>query len=211
LLEFGIYLAPVSCLDQGFQVHSISEYSRAVKPKPGCAVGVRNKGGYDDRTTRGGRALSKIGAPVLFIAVLFGAGIVRGHTDLTPAEARSLIDTSSALTVLDVRELAEFCDSTYSPPGHIPGAVNMPWNSMYLQSNYHELPMDQDILVVCRSGNRSNSAANFLESVGFTRVYDMLYGMNGWLWETEGCGTAGVTPLPTFATWGHIKALYRNR
>ncbi len=129
------------------------------------------------------------------VAILVGFaawGPAFSHTNLTPAEVKARLDTSDTVIVLDVREESEFCDSSYSPPGHIPGAVNMPWNSGYLQAHYDELPPDEDIIVVCRSGNRSNTAANFLDSQGFTSVFDMTGGMNAWLWETENCPLASV-------------------
>jgi hypothetical protein len=49
------------------------------------------------------------------------------------------------------------------------------------------LPADGTILVVCASGSRSHQAASFLDSSGFTDVYDMNGGMGAWLWSTEAC------------------------
>ena len=46
---------------------------------------------------------------------------------------------------------------------------------------------DSEILVYCRSGYRSNLAANFLDDNGFLDVYDMLGGFSAWEWETAGC------------------------
>jgi rhodanese-related sulfurtransferase len=109
------------------------------------------------------------------------------HIDITAQQAKDLIDTTENLIIVDVREKSEYCDAT----GHIPGALNYPWNSGILQARYEELPMDSPILVVCRSGNRSNQAASFLDSKGYTLVYNMLGGMNAWLWETSACKYAG--------------------
>jgi len=109
------------------------------------------------------------------------------HTDVTPAQARDLIDSTDNLIVVDVREPGEYCDAI----GHIPGALNYPLNSGVLQAQYDELPMDGSILVVCRSGGRSNAAANFLDSKGFTTVYDMMGGMSAWPGETVPCKYAG--------------------
>ena len=105
------------------------------------------------------------------------------HTDVTPEEAHELISTMDDLTVVDVREPSEYCGTR----GHIPGALNYPWNSGVLQAQYEELPVDSAILVVCQSGGRSNQAATFLDSHGFSMVYDMLGGMSAWVWETELC------------------------
>ena len=109
------------------------------------------------------------------------------HTDVTPEQARDLIGSTDSLIVVDVREPYEYCDAV----GHIPGARNYPWNSGVLQARHEELPTDSPILVVCRSGGRSNSAANFLDSKGFSTVYDMLGGMRAWIWDTAPCKYAG--------------------
>ena len=115
---------------------------------------------------------------------------VSAHTDLTVEQAQDLIDSKNYLTVLDVREPQEYCDEN----GHILGAfgaLNYPWISGVLQSRYAELPMNEPIIVVCQSGGRSNSAANFLDSRGFTEVYDMMGGMSAWTGQTVTCNTYG--------------------
>ena len=104
----------------------------------------------------------------------------RAHTNVTPLEAKSMIDSSDQLIVLDVREVHEYRSSV----GHIPGALNYPWSSGVLQSRYEELPKNSPILLVCRLGRRSNRAANFFGSKGYPYVFDMLGGMSAWRWET---------------------------
>ena len=108
------------------------------------------------------------------------------------SSCKAMLDAGGDITVVDVREEAEFCDSTYQPPGHISGAINMPWYSGYLEEHYSDLAPDDTTIVVCRSGARSNAAANFLDGVGFTNVFDMLGGMNAWEWETEECPAASI-------------------
>lgn len=129
---------------------------------------------------------------LVLLGTLLAAAALQAHTDITPAEVKAMMDAGGPLTIVDVREESEFCDSTYSPPGHISGALNMTWYTGGLEENYSELPSDEDIVIVCRSGNRSNLAANFLDGLGFTRVFDMLGGMNAWPYETELCWQASV-------------------
>lgn len=137
-------------------------------------------------------------------------GVTYQHINLTPQEAKEMIDTHPDLMIIDVREDSEFCGSY----GHIPGSVNYPWTSGVLRERYHELPKDKDILVVCRSGNRSDLAADFLDSQGFTSVYDV-GGMMDWEWETLTCsdeppvlslegGTDGTVSL----TWTQYTGAY---
>ena len=147
---------------------------------------------------------------VLFMAcmtVVVSSPSALAHTDVTPAQARDLIDSTDNLIVVDVREPGEYCDAV----GHIPGALNYPLNSGVLQARYEELPVDGPVLVVCRSGGRSNAAANFLDSKGFTTVYDMMGGMSAWTGETVPCKYSGGTGTPEdpyqIATAGDLIAL----
>ena len=118
-----------------------------------------------------------------FFLVLFWLPVFAwGHTDVTPEQAKQMIDTNNELIVIDVRELSEYCSY-----GHIPGALNYPWNSAVLQARYTELPVNAEILAVCGVGGRSNNAANFLDSHGFIHIYDMLGGMSAWTYDTVGC------------------------
>lgn len=74
--------------------------------------------------------------------------------------------------ILDVREEAEYAF------GHIDGAKSIPMGE--LASRMEELDKDQDIYVICRTGKRSDLAAQKLAKVGFTKVYNVLPGMTEW-------------------------------
>ena len=74
--------------------------------------------------------------------------------------------------ILDVREQSEW------EQGHIEGATLIPLGQLFQSSA--ELPTDQTIVVVCRSGNRSAQGRDILETAGFTTVTSMTGGMNDW-------------------------------
>ncbi|MHC4622375.1 MAG: rhodanese-like domain-containing protein [Planctomycetota bacterium] len=128
--------------------------------------------------------MKKVVPVVLFLGlcVTFNE-VAMAHEDVTPQEAKDMIDSNSPPIVIDVREQSDYCDSV----GHIPGALNYPWNSEVLKARYEELPYDGEILVYCRTGYRSNLAAEFLDSQGFLYVYDMSGGITAWQWETVTC------------------------
>jgi len=72
------------------------------------------------------------------------------------------------MTVVDVREEKAFCS------GHILSAVNYPWSSGIFNEKYTELSADAHILIVSETGDGlSHAAAQFLDTQGFTSVYDM--------------------------------------
>jgi len=119
-----------------------------------------------------------------FLALSTGFGpIAAAHQDITPQQAADMIDSNNPPILVDVREPTEYCDAA----GHIPGAFNYPWNSQVLQAEYQDFPYDGQILLYCRSGNRSNLAAQFLDSKGFLHVYDVSGGISAWQGATVGC------------------------
>lgn len=79
---------------------------------------------------------------------------------------------SDGAFMLDVREPDEWTS------GHIPGATLIPLGQ--LPDRFNELPIDQIIVVVCRSGNRSASGRDILIKAGFDQVTSMAGGMNEW-------------------------------
>jgi len=105
------------------------------------------------------------------------------HTEITPQEAKDMIAAQPGMIILDVREEEEFCGEY----GHISSSLNYPWISGTLEKSYAELSATGDILMVCKSGSRSHSAADFLDANGFTSVYEIIGGMNAWEWATVAC------------------------
>jgi phage shock protein E len=95
---------------------------------------------------------------------------------ITAADAKAMMEEDEAAIVLDVREQSEF------DAGHIPGAVLLPVGS--IDAKAAEVLTDKNavILVYCRSGNRSKTAANTLIGMGYTQVYDF-GGIIDWPYE----------------------------
>ncbi|GAB4518607.1 MAG: hypothetical protein OHK0046_26430 [Anaerolineae bacterium] len=74
--------------------------------------------------------------------------------------------------LLDVRTPEEFAQ------GHIAGAVNIPVDA--LSSYLSEIPTDKPVVLYCRSGNRSATAADILADAGYSDVYDIDGGVIAW-------------------------------
>ena len=86
------------------------------------------------------------------------------------------MDSGDAIIILDVRTQEEF------NAGHIAGAILIP-NETILDEQPALLPdLDAEILVYCRSGNRSAQSANKLLAMGYTNVYDF-GGIIDWPYE----------------------------
>jgi rhodanese-related sulfurtransferase len=121
---------------------------------------------------------------IVLVVVLGFASFSWGHTDVSPAAAKAMIDNCAMeLIVVDVRRLAdEYCGAG----GHIPGALNYPWEAEF-KSRCGELPKEAHILLVCGVGGRSHQAAQWLDGLHFSNVYDMTGGMSAWPYETVTC------------------------
>ena len=61
---------------------------------------------------------------------------------------------------------------------HAPNTTHIPLNELEKRSN--ELPMDEEIVVICRSGNRSQQGRDILLSTGFEQVSSMAGGLRDW-------------------------------
>jgi len=79
--------------------------------------------------------------------------------------------------IIDVRTLEEYNE------GHIEGAINIDIFSPHFEKEVMALNKDMKYYVVCRSGGRSSSAASALDSLGFSKVTNMMGGMMSWLGE----------------------------
>ena len=76
--------------------------------------------------------------------------------------------------VLDVRTPTEFA------AGHIPGAMNIDWNSPDFGKKASELDNNKTYLVHCAAGGRSAKASDKLTKMNFTSVYNLEGGMRAW-------------------------------
>ena len=98
------------------------------------------------------------------------------YRQLTAEQAKARMDSGDEVIILDVRTPEEYAQ------GHIPGAVLLPVSN--ITSDALELLPDKsaEILVYCRSGNRSRQAANALVDMGYTAVYDF-GGIGSWPYD----------------------------
>ena len=74
--------------------------------------------------------------------------------------------------LLDVRTPEEWVDY------HAPNSTLIPLDE--LEARVNEVPQDQEIVVICRSGNRSQVGRDILLAAGFTNVTSVAGGLNGW-------------------------------
>lgn len=92
-------------------------------------------------------------------------------------ELQQKLEANAPIVVLDVREAAEYAFN------HIPNAISIPLGE--LENHLSELKKDDEIYVICRTGNRSDLAAQKLTENGFTKVFNVVPGMSQWSGKTR--------------------------
>ena len=112
---------------------------------------------------------------IIIWLVVMGAGSA-GKENGLPAtisvdEAYSMYQ--QGVFLLDVRENSEWDEF------HVPETTHIPLGE--LAERVDELPRDQRIVVICRSGNRSQQGRDILLEAGFTEVTSMDGGLKEWL------------------------------
>ncbi|MHB1135427.1 MAG: rhodanese-like domain-containing protein [Coriobacteriia bacterium] len=138
-----------------------------------------------------------IGAVVIAVAVIAlssGApapGLV-GNGDVAKL-------SNEGARIIDVRTTAEFTGA------HIEGAENVPLSDLPQAAGGWDRA--QPVLVYCAVGDRSSSAAELLQSMGFERVYDLGGGIAQWDGALAGGAQAASTEPPQVATSG-IPVMY---
>lgn len=94
--------------------------------------------------------------------------------NITPEEVKQRMDSGEQLNIVDVREPHEHADfnigGTLVPLGQI----------QVMQVDEIEDLKDKEVIVYCRSGNRSGQAAMILETLGFQNVKNLTGGMLKW-------------------------------
>lgn len=114
----------------------------------------------------------------IFLAALLLVGCAAPAEEITYRqinmdEAITIMEEESGYIILDVRTSEEFVEK------HIPGAINIP-NETIGTEEIPDLPnKDQLILVYCRSGNRSKQASEKLVALGYTNIVEF-GGINDW-------------------------------
>jgi rhodanese-related sulfurtransferase len=92
--------------------------------------------------------------------------------EICPTTTQEWVKNGALL--VDVSEENEVAELAYD----VPNIMNIPLSQF--ETRFLEIPKDQDVVVVCRSGGRSLRAAGFLINHGYDRVVNMEHGMIRW-------------------------------
>jgi len=119
----------------------------------------------------------------LIIAVLLVftlTGCEKNYSDINNEELKTMLANPDDYQFIDVRTSTEFYDY------RIAGFSNL---DVYILDDDHSLLDKYDktkpVVLMCNSGNRSVDAANIFYEEGFTEIYNLREGIQGWNGETE--------------------------
>ncbi len=94
--------------------------------------------------------------------------------NITAEELKARLDAGEKMNIIDVREPHENAEfnigGTLIPLGKVQS----------MQIDEIEDLKQQELIVYCRSGNRSGQACLFLDALGFTNTKNLVGGMLGW-------------------------------
>ena len=93
---------------------------------------------------------------------------------ITSADLVQRLEGEDAPVILDVRSPEEYAE------GHIPGAINVPYDQIAANLDSLESFLTAEVVVYCRTGRRAGVAEKALREAGFTQVVDLEGHMTTW-------------------------------
>jgi rhodanese-related sulfurtransferase len=97
---------------------------------------------------------------------------VKGLENLSAEQVRERLKNTREYVFIDVREPQEY------KQGHIQGFKNIPLSQ--LAQRLTEIDRNKAVILTCRSGIRSTTAAKILRKNGYTRIAHLKNGILGW-------------------------------
>lgn len=93
-----------------------------------------------------------------------------------PSAVHRELETGEAPHIIDVREQSEYTGEL----GHIPGSRLIPLSQLQYEMDNLDIPPHDPVVMICRSGVRSTTAAAMLTGMGYTDVSNLKGGMLAW-------------------------------
>lgn len=159
---------------------SKSKSNQTTGKTPSGKSGAANKPVTSQKATakpaKGSVNLLLVGLAIAAVAVIAAIALwPRANSaslpkEISVAQAKEKYDAGAF--VLDVRQPEEWNET------HVPGTTLIALGE--LQGRVSELPKDKEIVVICRSGNRSQQGRDILLNAGFDQVTSVAGGVNAW-------------------------------
>jgi rhodanese-related sulfurtransferase len=96
--------------------------------------------------------------------------------EITSHALKEKLDKCETFYLIDVRE-----DNEWNASGKIPSAIHL--SKGIIERDIEKLIPDSDMTIVlyCSGGFRSALTANSLKKMGYTQIYSLVSGLQGWI------------------------------
>lgn len=95
------------------------------------------------------------------------------YTTISVEDLKARLDAGERIHLIDVREDEEVAQ------GIIPGAIHLPLGQV--PQRLEEIPREDEVIFICRSGYRSDQACQYLSSLGYKGTTNLIGGMLAWV------------------------------
>jgi hydroxyacylglutathione hydrolase len=181
---FGGFHIP-GAINIGFEKQMANWIGMVIDPLDNILLVVDDRQKYDQMTTE----LHRIGYDNIFGYLSGGMSAWISHgmpiDSLSPISAQDLkeqLDRGDGGRIVDVRTPEERAES------HIPDAIHVPMSDIL--ANGLDVPKDEEVILVCGTGYRSNIVASRLKQDGFSHVHSLAGGLTAW--QNAGYGVAAA-------------------
>jgi rhodanese-related sulfurtransferase len=171
---YGGFHIPGS-INIGFEKQLANWVGMVIDPKSELLLVVDDRDAYDRMTTE----LHRIGYDAIlgYLSGGINAWLMSGRpveqlSQISPLQLQRLIGPNCPI-ILDVRTPAEWNTA------HIHQARHLPLTDI-LEGNIPKMDKNQEIILQCGSGYRSNIAASFFKEAGFTNLKSLAGGIFAW-------------------------------
>ncbi len=124
------------------------------------------------------KVLIIIGA--LLLVFTLSACSKQGFTDISNDELVEMLDSDTEYLFIDVRTRGEFYNERLA-------GFTLNYDFYIFEEDYSlldGLDTSMPVVIMCNSGNRSVDASNIFLEIGFTEVYNLEFGIEGWNGDT---------------------------
>lgn len=118
-----------------------------------------------------------LGASVGCSSIINNSQSQDGYQEIDASKTKELVSNQEKTLVIDVRESEKYND------GHLENAINIPFDEF--ESRIDELKgyEEQNIILICNTGNKSGKASEMLVDNGFEKIYNAQDGMDEYDYE----------------------------
>ena len=99
------------------------------------------------------------------------------YKDITPSEAKKLIEENKNVKIIDVREKWEY------DIANLEDSMLFPLSTF--EDNLDKLNKDDDLLIICHHGMRSRKFCNYLSRLGYKKLFNLAGGIDAWSDEID--------------------------